>query len=221
MENKIGILRRCPLFTSFSEKELEELYRGRFYEETFPAGAEICFREKGKERAGILLSGRAEVRTAENGSHVLLNRLDAGSLFGVTALYGSEPRTPTKIVAKTPATVLFLDQKTVDLLLADHRFAVGLVTFLADRTRFLSRKVASFSASSAEKRLAFFLLERSGESNSLLITSSFTVFCRELDLGRASLYRAFDALAEKGLIKKEGKTVFFPDRAALEKFYSL
>ena len=38
-----------------------------------------------------------------------------------------------------------------------------------------------------------------------------------LNMGRASLYRAFDALAAQGLLRREGKVLWIPDREALRR----
>ena len=40
-----------------------------------------------------------------------------------------------------------------------------------------------------------------------------------LDIGRATLYRAFDKMIEDGLIVKTGKTIYVPDRNKLIDFY--
>jgi CRP-like cAMP-binding protein len=76
---------------------------------------------------------------------------------------------------------------------------------LAGRVRFLNRKIQCFTAGSAERRLALWLL--SEEEEVITLPSSLTTLSDMLDIGRASLYRALDKLENSGLISREGRNI--------------
>lgn len=209
----IPLLIKNPLFHSFQEEELKGLLqKAGAYEEVFPAGEEVRLCRDGRARVGFLLEGKATVSSRG----AALNRLTAGSVFGVAQLYGTQNRFPTAVTAKTRCRALFLDEAQLDLFLSDPRFARDLVAFLTDRIRFLNRKIAAFTAPDATVRLAFALEVRSAGGDRVSV-SSYSHLARELDLGRASLYRALDALERDGAIEKQGKTVRIADRIKLQK----
>jgi predicted transcriptional regulator len=47
---------------------------------------------------------------------------------------------------------------------------------------------------------------------------SMTALAHALDIGRASLYRAFEALAEDGVIIREGKTIKILSKELLDNY---
>ncbi|MBQ5661825.1 MAG: winged helix-turn-helix domain-containing protein, partial [Clostridia bacterium] len=51
------------------------------------------------------------------------------------------------------------------------------------------------------------------------LNTSITSLSELLDIGRASLYRAFDKLCEDGLIEKDGRRIRIPDTEALLQAY--
>ncbi len=207
------ILSRHPLFASFGKEEIGDvLRRANAYEESFAPGENISLCRGGAARIGFLLEGSATV--ASRGA--TLNRLIPGSCFGVAHLYGVTGEFPTAVSAKGACRALFLDEASLDPLFSDPRFAKNLVSFLADRIRFLNRKIAAFTAPDATVRLAFVLLHRAADGKDYAPAGSFSALAKELDLGRASLYRALDALEKAGAIEKSGKTIHILDKTKLK-----
>ena len=62
-----------------------------------------------------------------------------------------------------------------------------------------------------EGKLARYLLSGGGT-----VTCPATQLCQRLGVSRASLYRAFSALEDSGLILRKGKTITVVDPAGLE-----
>ena len=93
-------------------------------------------------------------------------------------------------------------------------FLYHYLDFLSGRIRFLNRKIGYLTAGSAERRLALYLA--SFQKQELVLKDSISSLSELLDIGRASLYRAFDALEEQGLIRREGRSILVPDLKALE-----
>ena len=207
------ILSRHPLFASFEKEELRaRLLRSGAYEESFAPGEAIPLCRRGAARIGFLLEGGASVTSRG----ATLNRLIPGSCFGVAHLYAPPSDFPTRVEAKTACRALFLDEAALDPMLSDPRFAKNLVSFLSDRIRFLNRKIAAFTAPDATVRLAFVLLHRAADGKEYAPAGSFSALAKELDLGRASLYRAIDALVKAGVIEKDGKTIHILDKSKLK-----
>ena len=160
---------------------------------------------------GVVLSGEIQVSKGA----LILSVLRRGELFGAAALFNDRPDYATTLTARTACAVRLLPQPVVEELMA--RFpAVGrnYVAYLSERIRFLSAKIDALTAGSAERKLAQYLLERGAEGR-VELDCSATGLARRLDISRASLYRAFDALAVLGALRREGKAVILLDEDAL------
>ena len=93
-------------------------------------------------------------------------------------------------------------------------FAEDYVTYLSQRIQFLSARLDTVSAGSAERKLAQYLLEVGGGTDE--VTTSATRLSALIGVGRASLYRAFEELEQEGAILREGKLIRILDRKKLQ-----
>ena len=160
---------------------------------------------------GIVADGRIGVYAdgAEKGA--LLRTMGPGKVFGVVGLTDGGDHV-SRILAVQPTDVIFIPADTIRKMLAeDTRFMRNYLAFLSDRIRFLNRKIAYLSVSDATDRVLAYLrsLLPSDAIFPCAVTPdySFTDLSDLLNLGRASLYRAFDNLADEGVITRQGRTV--------------
>lgn len=139
--------------------------------------------------------------------------LKAGDLFGAAALYSDEAEFAATVTAQRPSLCLMLEQQLVDRLLAEQsQIRENYLRYLTGRIRFLSGRLQALAQPGAEGKLARYLLSGGGGE----LTCSATQLSQRLGLSRASLYRAFAALEENGLITRRGKTITVADPAGLE-----
>lgn len=175
----------------------------------------------------FLITGEASVYTPGDGSDCLLRLLRAGDVFGVADLFAPDGTTSaaslTRVTAACPTRALFFSEDTVrGCLTRDPVFAVGYIRFLADRIRFLNRRLTCLGAGSATRRLAAWLDVTVPEgADSCVLPLSLSRLPDALGLSRASLYRALDELEQDGYLLRSGKRVTLPDRAALRREFGL
>ena len=205
------LLRTLPLFAKTEQEALAAwLASSNATEQTVPTGQSLD--RSGQKHLGILLEGQAEIQSADSGRSVVLRTLRAPGIFGAASLFCNDPLPLSHIEARTACRVLYLPLAAVRLLLAeDDGFREAYLAFLAGRVCFLNRKIQCFTAGSAERRLALWLL--SEESTTFTLPTSLSTLADMLDIGRASLYRALDKLESEGLILRNGReiTVKAPD----------
>ena len=218
-----GILcRQCPLFIGVSPRFLEAFLIKAGYESCFfPAGEEIPTANRSQHLLGILLSGLAIAYAPDPGKSVILRTIPPGNPFGIAVLFAKE--SPVSLLrAKKDSEVLFLTPGTVKALLTESpEFLENYILFLSGRIRFLSRRIACYTAGSAERKLACYLLSlppSETDPETVLLDVSMTELSDLLDLGRASLYRAFDRLTSDRLIFRNDRSVRIPDRNALSDY---
>lgn len=177
-----------------------------------PKGGTIYTPHAFRRCLGVVLEGKVQVSKGP----LIMSVLGPGDLFGAAALFNELPDYATTLTARTRCALLFLPQELVEELMA--RFpAVGrsYVAYLSGRIRFLSGKIDALTAGSAERKLAQYLLSHM-EEGKVVLDGSATALAKELGVGRASLYRALDALAGEGAIAHTGKHIDILDHTILE-----
>ena len=177
---------------------------------TVDRGEAVYDRHRFQRCLGIVLQGRIQVRKEA----LLMSTLSQGDVFGAAALFNQSPDYPTTLTALTPCRVLLLSQESVRRLLRESPdFAEDYVTYLSQRIQFLSTRLDAVSASTAEGKLSQFL--RNADDGSGELSVSATRLSTLIGVGRATLYRAFEALEQEGAIARQGKTIRILDREKL------
>ena len=205
-EKKLDVLESCALFRGLNRKQISlRLKECDATEQVFFQGDELRAEIDGKQNFGILLEGALTVYAAGEET-TPLNRLKPGSIFGVSALFGS-PGAKTRICAKSAGVVLWIGETKAEPLWEDRIIRKNLISFLTNRICFLNRKIASFTAKGTEGKLARHL-SQCADGDGKIEIDSFSLLAKELHLGRASLYRAMDKLETDGFIRREKKAIF-------------
>ena len=171
----------------------------------FEDGDIILSQSEASHKAGIFLSGEAVVTTADDSKNALLRFFKAGDFFGIANLFTNEDYV-SSIRAKKKCRVFFFTEDAIrELLETDKSFLYNYLGFLSGRICYLNRKIRYLTAGSAERRLALYL--SSFGSDTVELDASLSSLSELLDIGRASLYRAFDTLTADGYIEKDGRTI--------------
>ncbi len=219
--DQFPILKTIPLFSAASVEHV-----ARCFSESdlslcdFDVGQTVYSSEIPGVRVGILLAGKAEIYTHGGDVRTLLKTAVAGEMFGVANLYATDSAFPTVIRAKEAAKVLFFEGSAFRRFIeTDAGVLQFYLRFLSKKIVYLNRKIATFTAGSAEHRLALFLLENHTDGV-FAPTYSMTTLANLLGLGRASLYRAMDKLSELSLIEHRDGRIYLPDPEALTSFSS-
>ena len=208
----LSILKQHPVFATLTPDTVCRYFSEQNSEIVSFGAREIAYSSADQLRIGILLSGKARVETD---TQALVKSLRIGELFGIANLFAENEPFPTVIVTTTEARILFLDGNTVRRLVEEEpSIRRAYLKFQSEKIVYLNRKIATLTAGSAEKRLAVFLLDY--EHDGIFIPPCpMNRLAELLGIGRASLYRAIDALCEEGLIEKQGKTIYLRNKDAL------
>ncbi len=209
MEEEAAIL-SCPLFQGLSrEAVLAELDTLPCERRTYRKG-EILYSPRAFSRSlGILLRGTVGV---SKGS-LPVSFLRPGDLFGAAALYNQEPDYVTTLTARADCAVLLLSQETMDAVMARQpQVGRNYLAYLSARIRFLSGKLEELTSPTAEEKVERYLTARTVDGQTVL-DCSLTELAGRLGMGRATLYRALDALETEGTLRREGKRFIWKGRS--------
>ena len=172
----------------------------------FSRGDTICDPATAERALGIVLEGRAEA-VAPTREKAVLAVFGPGGTFGAAALFGGDGYV-SRIRAVTACAVVLLPEELLrQWFQRCPQMAVNYIGFLSSRVRFLNGKIAIFTQDSAQHRLYRWLRANCDEWGRLPEKLSMTKLAGTLSMGRTSLYRAMEELAEAGLLVRDGKRI--------------
>lgn len=217
----ISFMSSADIFSSLDENILSKMIeREQISAEEFQLGEAIYDSSLPSDSIApaIVMSGSATVFSSDGSREVCLRVLNVGGLFGVANMFADADTFISTVKAEKKCLIVFIDRAAFKEMLESHtQFMYAYLHFLANRIAFLNRKIRQFTAGSAERRLAIYL-DTISEQDTFVLPFNYSKLCEMIDVGRASLYRALDALTDKGIISREGKNITVIDRASLRKY---
>lgn len=196
------ILSKTFLFSGLKKDEISNLLINKKMEIShFTRGDIIYCCDDKEKKIGFILSGSCEVRKKKSSSgEALLNTLSASDSFGILSVFSNE-KFPTQIFASKNCDILFFTKQEIDEYVnSSSQIATNLVNFLVNRINFLNEKIAILSSTRVEERLTQYLLLESKRYNSDTFYFNITKTSDAINAGRASVYRAVEALQSEGQI---------------------
>ena len=214
-------IKKHPIFKSSDDDAINKYITDTdLHIEKYTAGEDICSPCTANQSVGVIIRGCATVSSKDEEKSVLLRTMGAGAVFGIANLYAENIEFPTRIVAKTACEVLFIKKDAIRALIENDKNTLrSFLAFQSNKIVYLNKKINSFTAGGAERRLSLFLLDNAVDGV-YAADVSMSALAEMLDIGRASLYRAFDALEAAGCIeRKDKKTIIINPALISEKHY--
>lgn len=200
----VDILKTAPVFSALSESEMKFLLKNFSRVCTYKKGEIILSPQTEDKLVGVLLKGEARVIK----DYVTVSVLTEGKQFGLAGLYQNENGFINTVIAKTNCRILLIQKEGIDGLLAQNSaFSVSYITYLSGRIYYLNSKIEAYTAPTAEEKLLNFL-ESNCPENRVFTEVSITELTRQVNVSRASLYRALDSLTRQGVLRYEHKQIF-------------
>ncbi|MBQ6877472.1 MAG: Crp/Fnr family transcriptional regulator [Oscillospiraceae bacterium] len=143
-----------------------------------------------------------------DGHRTIINRLSEGDVFGMATLFHEESEFPSEITAESNLRLAVLPKEAVEeAFFSCPDFAKAYVTLLSEKIHFLNKKLSAFSEGEASEKLLRWIITASNGEKEFYLPFSVSKLAEMLGIGRASVYRAFDTLSEKGIATREGKKI--------------
>ncbi len=198
------IIKNVALFAGVSEGAVSALVADAGTRRAeFPRGGAVCRRGSVNGELIVILSGKAEVRKGS----VVMRELRSGDVTGVSTLFGGDGVMDSDITAQTKLTALFFGRSAVlEAVRSDPAFAENFIGFLSARVRFLNGVISRCAGADSAGRLARYLAALADESGGRFALNVSRA-AAELSLGRATVYRALDALEELGCVERFGREI--------------
>lgn len=219
-EKELNTIMRTSLFRGAPDTVLRKVLAATDCEvKSFAKGETVYGGKRFIRSLGVLLNGSLRV-TKDNadGHAMIMSTLGTGSLFGAAALFNDEEQYATNITALEASRIVFFSQRLVERMIRrEAQIAENYIKYLSGRILFLNKKMYLLTAGSAEQRLAGFLLDNMPVGQPAELPLPMNKLASALNISRASLYRAMDALCGCGAVVKTGKKICINDAERLNK----
>ena len=172
-------------------------------------GETIMAKDSFSKSLVLIISGKAAViKTGLDGKRTIINSLSAGEVFGMATLFYEKEEFPSEITAESSLRLAFFaGEKVEEAFASNPDFAKAYVTLLSEKIHFLNKKLSAFSEGEVSEKLMRWILSTANGRDEFEISCSVSKLSSMLNVGRASVYRAFDSLVERGEIEKDGKKI--------------
>ena len=215
-KNDLASLKKCPLFTGCSEKQLEEILSSKKYGlQLFSRGDTIFSPDNAPRVLAVILKGTAEVSKSTGKGSLYMSELSEGKISGMSCLFNENAAFPTTVKAKENMRVLFIDKQQLMALFSSNPLILeNYLSLLSKKICFLNEKIESITATDVKEALKNYLLDTSEKLNTVTFSLPVSVqkLSNLLSVGRTSLYRAFDELTQDGFLIKNGKVITITER---------
>lgn len=211
-------LSQCPIFKNISKDDLCTIAE-KYASFSVCEKHEVIFSENNYTRSlVIIIKGSASVTKQSNNSKILMSILKKGDIFGMATLFYEEENYLTQITALEKVTMAVFSKENVKKIFSLYpSVSENYITILSEKIHFLNKKISTYTKSETIQKVASFILQYANEDKTVSdLPYSITSIADALNVGRASVYRAFDALENDLIIKREGKKIKILDLSALE-----
>lgn len=201
LDNDLSVMTSCYLFGDMTPQERSDAIGGLHISVAeYPVDAVITSPERFSPALYFVISGQLAVTQEHGKKPVLMRLIRAGETFGAAAMFGSCKSYPTTIRAKSVVRVAAITENDLrDLFCRYPSTAIAHIRFLSDRIRFLNDRIDSTTGRNVESKLSKYLVESYGKET-CHSTLNMTQLARNLDIGRASLYRLMAQFVDEGAI---------------------
>ncbi len=211
-------LSECSVFKNISRNDLCEIAE-EYATFCVCEKNEVIFSENNYTRSlVIIIKGSASVTKQSGNSKILMNILNKGDIFGMATLFYEKENYLTQITALEKVTLAVFSKENVKKIFSLYpAVCENYITILSEKIHFLNKKISTYTKSETLQKVASFILQYVNEDKTESdLPYSITSVADALNVGRASVYRAFDTLENDSVIKREGKKIKILDLSALE-----
>lgn len=217
-------LRNVPLFSDFSEEELEKLL-AISKEKTYPKDSIIFQRDEIGNFFFLICSGKVKVIIeTEEGKEGILSILYPKEFFGEMSLLDGEPRSASIVALEETSVILINRDDFLNLLYKHPEIALKILKTLSLRLRKANRQIETLMFLDAPGRIARTLIDIAEEKgkkveNGICIDLEFTrqELGNLIGVSRETTIRVLKGFEEEGILSIERNHIIIKDMEKLKK----
>ncbi len=213
-ESDLPDVRALPLFNEISAESFEELMRSA-YVQTFPPAIELITQGDPADFLHVVLDGTVELFATWNGRESTMATVQPISTFILAAVIKDAPYLMSARTLEKSRVVLIPSEDVRQNFQKDHKFALAVVTELANCYRAVVKNSKGLKLRTSIERLANYLLGqrgKAGDAPSFALQIEKKRLASYLGMTPENLSRAIKSLRPYGvLIEGNRVTIEDPD----------
>lgn len=164
---------------------------------------------------GLLEDGEAYLERVDlEGNKTMLDRLEAGSVFGTAIAFANEKEEDYVVICTKDAVVTYIPYEHITtqcekVCLCHRRLIENMLHIFAEKAREFGERIEVISNRSIRSKLLYYLHIQARRQNSrvILLPFSVTTLAEYLCVDRSALTREISHMKKEGLIQMERRKV--------------
>jgi len=219
MRNKNEIIAGSLLFSGLPAEQLDKV-TAIAVERSFGRGESIFFEGDPADGFYMVAEGKVKIfKMSLDGKEQILHIFGPGEPIGEVPMFHGQPF-PANAMAMTMTRVLYFPRRQfVELVTGNPSLALNLLAMLSLRLRRFAAQIESLSLKEVPGRLAAYLVylaEEQGSTRQVTLDIPKGQLASLLGTIPETLSRIFARMTEEGLIRVDGRTIYFEDFSALK-----
>lgn len=216
------IIVKNPLFRGVSEKEAQELFANRQFQiKKFKAKDIVGIQGEACNHLMIVLDGMVQAQMIDHsGRLIVMAEIAVPHAYAAAFIYADQNELPVTVMAQMESEILFIRKEVfTDMLQRNKQVLQNFLTFISNRSKFLTDKIHFLTFRTIKSKISDFLLKRSNVSDSKIVILEETQqeLADMFGVARPSLARTFKEMEDEGLILIERKKITLVDLPKLKK----
>lgn len=217
------LLSQCPVFKGITKDESEKLLGEIHYKvKTFKKGELIAIAGEPAVNLYIILHGsvRGEM-IDESGRTLKIEDIEAPRPLATAFLFGKDNRFPVTVTANNDVKILVIPvPEFLKLLQRNTGILINYLNSISSRSQFLSGKLQFLNFKTIREKVAYYLLQNTGDRfHSMEMKSTQQQLAELFGVTRPSLGRVLSEMQHEKLIIIEKKTVTILNRQKLNDIF--
>lgn len=224
MVTKIQSLRNIPIFSSLSEKHLEELSE-IMLEKTYRKNQVIFDQGDPGNSLIIIKSGLVKISLVDSNNHeFIIKTFSVNDFFGEMSLLDCGPRSATATAVEDCLALIIFRDNFIGLIQKTPSVALGMLTELSNRLRTTTENISNLTFFDAYGKVARCLLDladKIGHREEAGLAMQMTLSRQELanmsGLSRETFARILKEFQIRGCLKVQGKKILILDEKIMRR----
>jgi len=220
----------CPVCSSISPENREAFFGGMMYKTKHYKKGDVIARQGDIcKYLYILLKGAVKTEmVTETGGQLTIEVIKAQRPLASAFLFAENNRFPVDVITLEDSLVLMIPKdQVIELFQKDAAFMQRYITYNANKTQFLSRKLQVLTIKTIKGKLAHYILEQlsichsfSPKINTFLMDKNQTELAKSFGVTRPALARTLAEIQQEGAIKAERNKITVLNKTLLQNMLS-
>ncbi|MDD2798663.1 MAG: Crp/Fnr family transcriptional regulator [Bacteroidales bacterium] len=217
----LEIILRNPMFRGISLSDVATLFENGHYQiKHYQTNDVVGMQGEPCNHLMIVLKGEVQAQMIEHtGKLIVMAEISAPHAYAAAFIYAEQNEFPVTVVAQKESEILFVRKEIfIEMLQKNRVLLQNFLTFISNRSKFLTDKIHFLTFRTIKSKIADFLLKRRiGDNLVVMLDETQQELADMFGVARPSLARTMKEMEVEGLITSERKKITIVNLAQLKR----